>query len=197
MGFLSITKLPIIVWKHWHDASTWKLWIQWATGVTGLPLVDAALREMIQTGYCSNRVRQNAASVLAKDLGIDWRAGAEWFQFLLCDHCVGANWGNWLYFAGVGNDPKNRHFRTVSQALKYDKDGAYVKKWLPELTEIIATMKTPLPLDVRNELHLRPWDFVTETNLWKQPIVSPDTQYTWHDLERLKRKGQLYDDTSP
>lgn len=108
-------------------------WKAWATGTTGLPLVDACMRELIRTGYASNRVRQNAASVLAKDLGLDWRAGAEWFQFLLSDHCVAANWGNWLYFSGVGPDPKQRHFCTVSQALKYDAGGTYVRKWLPEL----------------------------------------------------------------
>jgi len=71
-------------------------------------LVDAGAREMMATGYCSNRVRQNMASVLAKDLKLDWRIGAEWFQFCLQDHCVGANWGNWMYFGGVGSDPKVR-----------------------------------------------------------------------------------------
>jgi len=64
-------------------------WRRWATGHTGLPLVDAAMRQLQQTGYCSNRVRQNAASLLAKDLRLDWRAGAEWFQWLLTDHEVG------------------------------------------------------------------------------------------------------------
>jgi deoxyribodipyrimidine photo-lyase len=118
-----------LVWKKWDD-ETLQQWERWATGQTGLPLIDAAMREMIQTGYCSNRVRQNAASVLTKDLGTDWRAGAEWFQFLLSDHCVGANWGNWLYFSGKGSDPKTRHFRTVSQALKYDANGIYVMKRL-------------------------------------------------------------------
>lgn len=67
-------------------------WNRWAQGSTGFPLVDAAMKELMATGYCSNRVRQNAASVLTKDLHIDWRAGAEWYQFLLEDHCVAANW---------------------------------------------------------------------------------------------------------
>jgi deoxyribodipyrimidine photo-lyase len=97
-----------------YNAVTTNQWERWAMGQTGLPLVDAAMIELQTSGYCSNRVRQNAASVLTKDLGLDWRAGAEWFQLLLEDHCVGANWGNWQYFAGVGGDPKHRHFRTVS-----------------------------------------------------------------------------------
>jgi deoxyribodipyrimidine photo-lyase len=120
---------------------------------------------------------------LSKDLGIDWRAGAEWFQFLLEDHCVGANWGNWLYFSGVGSDPKQRHFRTVSQALKYDPDGGYVSKWLPKLGEISG-----------KEAHLRPWDY--DSVAWKEPIVSPQSQYTWHDYKRLTEEGTLIVDSS-
>jgi deoxyribodipyrimidine photo-lyase len=171
-----------ITWKSFDDDNTMKVWKFWATGETGLPLVDAAMKELIQTGYCSNRVRQNAASVLTKDLEIDWRAGAEWFQFLLCDHCVGANWGNWLYFSGMGSDPKNRHFRTVSQALKYDRDGTFVKKWCPELGSV----------DTSNdrEVHLRPWDFPEEVK-WKFPIVPPETQYTWNDQEQMKQSGTI------
>ncbi|KAG7351065.1 DNA photolyase, FAD-binding/Cryptochrome [Nitzschia inconspicua] len=172
----------VIVWKDWQNESV-QLWHQWATGQTGLPLIDAGLRELIQTGYCSNRVRQNAASVLTKDLGLDWRAGAEWFQFLLIDHCVGANWGNWLYFSGKGSDPKHRHFHTVSQALKYDKDGVYVKMWLPELRELV--------LSFDSEAYLRPWDFSKDASRWKIPIVPPESQYALPDLERLRAEGRL------
>jgi deoxyribodipyrimidine photo-lyase len=166
-----------LIWSDWNDPGVLHKWERWALGETGLPLVDAAMKELLATGYCSNRVRQNVASVLAKDLGIDWRAGAEWFQFLLEDHCVGANWGNWLYFSGVGPDPKHRHFRTVSQALKYDPDGSYVKQWLPQLGRLEG-----------NEAYLRPWDF---TDDWKEPIVLPESQYVWQDLQRLKEKGAL------
>jgi deoxyribodipyrimidine photo-lyase len=176
-----------IRWKSFDDHSVMQSWQHWASGKTHLPLVDAAMKELIQTGFCSNRVRQNAASVLTKDLGIDWRAGAEWFQFLLCDHCVGANWGNWLYFSGMGSDPKNRHFRTVSQALKYDRDGTFVKKWCPELKSIDAPSN--------KEIHLRPWDFPDEIQ-WKNPIVPPETQYTWIDQEQMKRTGSLIPELS-
>lgn len=164
-------------WEDWTDDVTLRKWEQWAWGETGLPLVDAAMKELLQTGYCSNRVRQNVASLLAKDLRLDWRAGAEWFQFLLGDHCVGANWGNWLYFSGVGPDPKERHFRTISQALKYDCEGKYVKQWIPSLKELDG-----------DEAFLRPWDY---TNEWKAPIVPPNTQYVWQDLQMLRETGKI------
>lgn len=167
----------MLIWSDWKESRTRQKWEQWALGETNLPLVDATMKELYATGYCSNRVRQNVASFLTKDLEIDWRAGAELFQFLLDDHCVGANWGNWLYFSGVGPDPKQRHFRTISQALKYDRNGHYVFKWLPELHSISG-----------DEAFLRPWDF---SDNWGQPIVSPETQYIWQDLERLKEGKQL------
>ena len=165
------------VWRTPSEAS--EAWARWATGQMGLPLPDAGMREMMRTGMCSNRVRQNAASVLAKDLRIDWRAGAEWFQWILADHEVSANWGNWAYFAGVGSDPKQRHFRTISQAAKYDPHGAYVRRWLPELA-VVADNPEAL---------LRPHAYgVSE---WPQPIVEPDSQLTWQDAERLSTTGRL------
>ena len=166
-----------------------KLWRSWATGGTGLPLVDAAMTELLQSGYCSNRVRQNAASVLTKDLNLDWRAGAEWFQFLLEDHCVSANWGNWLYFSGVGPDPKNRHFCTVSQAMKYDPNGTYVKQWIPSLQKLTSGTNK----NNEEEYFLRPWDFDPS---WQRPVVDPESQYTWRDLERLKETGRITDETT-
>ena len=170
-----------------------ELWRSWATGTTGLPLVDAAMAELLEKGYCSNRVRQNAASVLTKDLKLDWRAGAEWFQFLLEDHCVGANWGNWLYFSGVGPDPKNRHFCTVSQALKYDPNGEYVTQWVPSLRTIPSRSGDKQCQEAQEEYFLRPWDFDPS---WKGPLVDPETQYTWRDLERLKETGRLLEGSS-
>lgn len=74
-----------VQWKSISSKNDHGLFVKWAIGATGLPLIDAAMRELIQTGYCSNRVRQNAASLLAKDLQLDWRAGAEWFQICLED----------------------------------------------------------------------------------------------------------------
>eukprot|EP00593_Proboscia_inermis_P014522 CAMPEP_0171325948 /NCGR_PEP_ID=MMETSP0816-20121228/117132_1 /TAXON_ID=420281 /ORGANISM="Proboscia inermis, Strain CCAP1064/1" /LENGTH=151 /DNA_ID=CAMNT_0011825261 /DNA_START=381 /DNA_END=836 /DNA_ORIENTATION=- len=147
------------------------------------------------------------ASVLCNDLRIDWRAGAEFFQLCLVDHCVGANWGNWLYFSGVGPDPKHRHFRTVSQAVRYDPDGLYVTKWLPTLKRLAALVDTDgdslegkiaigdtsvgksiRKLDGRNEAYFRPWDYDPSWNV----IVDPTTQYTYQDKLRLDETGSLY-----
>ncbi|KAK4117758.1 cryptochrome, partial [Canariomyces notabilis] len=104
-------------------------------GTTGIGLIDASQRELLHTGYTSNRARQNVASFLSRHLGIDWRYGAEWYEMLLVDYDVSSNWANWQYMAGVGNDPRSglRIFNPVKQALEYDKDGQYIKSWVPEL----------------------------------------------------------------
>ncbi|GFO07232.1 cryptochrome dash-like [Plakobranchus ocellatus] len=109
----------------------------WKEGKTGVPYVDANMRELAATGFMSNRGRQNVASFLTKDLKLDWRLGAEWFESLLLDHDVCSNYGNWLYSAGLGNDPReNRKFNVVKQGLDYDGDGDYVRLWLPELAGV-------------------------------------------------------------
>lgn len=153
--------------------------IKWVSGRTNLPLVDAGMKELLTTGYTSNRVRQNLASVLTKDLKLDWRLGAEYFQLCLEDFCVAANFGNWAYFAGVGGDPKNRHFRTVSQAWRYDSNGRYVRKWIDRLQDVSEN-------DM--EAVLRPWDFLKG---WCVPTVPPETQLTWQDRERLDETGRI------
>jgi deoxyribodipyrimidine photo-lyase len=104
------------------------------SGHTGMGLIDAAQRELFWTGYSSNRARQNVASFIAKDLNIDWRLGAEWFECMLIDYDVASNWGNWQYVAGVGNDPReNRRFNAVKQAHDYDREGDFITTWIPEL----------------------------------------------------------------
>ncbi|KAJ2977055.1 hypothetical protein NUW58_g7925 [Xylaria curta] len=107
-------------------------------GTTGQSLIDASSRELIYTGYTSNRARQNVASFLSKHLNIDWRYGAEWYEYMLVDYDVNSNWANWQYVAGVGNDPRGeaRIFNPVKQAFDYDKDGEYVRRWVPELQRI-------------------------------------------------------------
>ncbi len=118
----------------WTDTRTFE---RWANGETGVPFIDANMRELNQTGFMSNRGRQNVASFLVKDLGIDWRMGAWYFEYALLDYDVASNWGNWAYVAGVGNDPReNRYFNILSQAKKYDPKGDYVRYWLPELAKI-------------------------------------------------------------
>lgn len=111
---------------------------RFSAGTTGMGLIDASQRELLHTGYTSNRARQNVASFLTKHLGIDWRFGAEWYEMLLMDYDVSSNWANWQYVAGVGNDPRGeaRIFNPVKQAFDYDKDGSYVKTWVPEVKSL-------------------------------------------------------------
>ncbi len=128
-----LQNLPI-PWKQ-----DWEHFDAWRQGMTGYPLVDANMRELAATGFMSNRGRQNVASFLTKNLGIDWRMGAEWFESLLVDYDVCSNWGNWNYTAGVGNDARGfRYFNIPKQAKDYDPDGTYVKHWLPELQALPA-----------------------------------------------------------
>ncbi len=109
----------------------------WKKGETGIPFVDANMRELNETGFMSNRGRQIVASYLVKDLKQDWRFGAAYFEQELIDYDVTSNWGNWAYVAGVGNDPReNRYFNILTQAGRYDGKGEYVKHWLPELSDL-------------------------------------------------------------
>jgi len=124
-----------IPWKE-----DWPRFDLWRQGQTGFPLVDANMRELAATGFMSNRGRQNVASFLTKNLGINWQMGAEWFESLLIDYDVCSNWGNWNYTAGVGNDARGfRFFNIIKQSKDYDPEGAYVKHWLPELAHIPAS----------------------------------------------------------
>ncbi|GAB5519646.1 MAG: DASH family cryptochrome [Rhodothermales bacterium] len=120
-------------WRH-DDAD----FERWASGQTGIPFIDANMRELNATGFMSNRGRQNVASFFAKSLNLEWRRGAAYFEQQLVDYDVTSNWGNWAYAAGVGNDPRDRYFNIVGQAQRYDPDGAYVKTWVPELAKIPA-----------------------------------------------------------
>lgn len=103
----------------------------WIDGQTGVDFVDANMIELKQTGFMSNRGRQNVASYLCNDLKLDWRHGAAYFEQQLIDYDVCSNWGNWACLAGVGNDPRgNRYFNIDKQAQDYDKNKAFRKLWL-------------------------------------------------------------------
>lgn len=121
------------VWRQDQDQFE-----KWKTGQTGSPFVDACMRELLYTGFLNNRGRQNVASFLAKDLEIDWRMGAEYFESMLKDHDVHSNYGNWQYVSGVGCDPREgfRHFNILKQGKDYDPDGSYIKLWCPELENL-------------------------------------------------------------
>lgn len=104
----------------------------WCEGRTGQPFIDANMRELAATGWMSNRGRQNVASYLVHDQGLDWRMGAWWFEHHLIDFDPCSNWGNWQYVAGVGNDPREgRRFDPERQAGLYDTDGGHVRRWGP------------------------------------------------------------------
>jgi deoxyribodipyrimidine photo-lyase len=116
-----------------------ELFGRWAQGQTGAPFIDANMRELLASGFMSNRGRQNVASYFVKDLGLNWQLGAAWFEYLLVDYDPCSNWGNWNYVAGVGNDPReNRYFNIAKQAETYDPKGFYIKTWLPELSKVPA-----------------------------------------------------------
>ncbi|KAA0160490.1 hypothetical protein FNF28_05446 [Cafeteria roenbergensis] len=90
------------------------------------------------SGFMSNRGRQNVASFLARDLEADWRVGAEWFESLLADHDPCSNYGNWTYVAGVGADPReDRYFSIPKQARNYDGHGTFMRLWLPEGLDVV------------------------------------------------------------
>jgi deoxyribodipyrimidine photo-lyase len=104
---------------------------RWHSGNTGEPLVDAGMRELLQSGYLSNRMRQIVASYWVYDLQGDWRLGASWFESQLVDYDVYSNQGNWLYLAGRGTDPRGgRRFNIAKQTQDHDPRGEYQSLWL-------------------------------------------------------------------
>jgi len=115
----------------WRDND--KAFQKWQNGETGDDFVDANMRELRETGFMSNRGRQNVASYLVHQLKIDWRKGAAWFESLLIDYDVCSNYGNWMYAGGVGNDPRDRVFNTKKQADRYDTEGRFRDLWLKQV----------------------------------------------------------------
>lgn len=131
--YLSGTKDKKLDWKKKNEESI-ELFNKWKNGETGYPYIDANMIELKTTGFMSNRGRQMVASFLVKDLKLDWRWGAEYFESMLIDHDVASNYGNWNYSAGIGADPRqDRYFNVFKQAFTYDRNCYYVKKWIPEL----------------------------------------------------------------
>jgi hypothetical protein len=132
-------------------------------------VVDAAMKELRTTGFTANRCRQVCVSMLVRDLRQDWRLGAELFQWLLVDHDVGSNWGNWRYFAGVGCDPKQRYYCSISQGLRYDPSAEFVKLWLPCVAGLPAKQAHFAPLP-----GLRP-------QCWPEPVIDPMAHISYGD----------------
>lgn len=122
----------------WDDAPD--LWQAWCDGRTGYPLVDAAMRQLRQTGWMHNRLRMVAASFLTKDLGIDWREGERYFAQHLLDYDLAANNGGWQWAASTGCDaqPWFRIFNPTLQSQRFDPDGDFIRHYVPELAGLPA-----------------------------------------------------------
>jgi deoxyribodipyrimidine photo-lyase len=111
----------------------------WRDGRTGVPIVDAGMRQLRREGWMHSRARLLAASYLVKQLGVDWRVGAEHFFDLLADGDPASNAGNWQWVAGTGTDTRpNRVFNPIAQARRFDPDGAYVRRYVPEVADLPA-----------------------------------------------------------
>jgi deoxyribodipyrimidine photo-lyase len=112
----------------------------WCEGRTGYPLIDAAMLQLNRTGYMHNRLRMVTASFLVKDLGIDWRRGERYFADQLNDYDLAANNGGWQWAASTGCDaqPYFRIFNPITQSEKFDADGRFIKRYLPQLAKLPA-----------------------------------------------------------
>ncbi len=125
-----IFKIEGILQKEYEWKNDQELIEQWINGETTEPFVNANMIELKKTGWMSNRGRQNVASYFAKELELDWRIGAAYFESLLIDYDVHSNYGNWQYVAGVGNDPRDRKFNIKLQAERYDPQQKFQQLWL-------------------------------------------------------------------
>ena len=129
-----IFKLNGILQHDYEWKTNDKAFREWKNGNTREPFVNANMIELQRTGFMSNRGRQNVASFWAKEWEQDWRIAAKYFESMLIDYDVHSNYGNWMYNAGVGNDPRDRKFNIKRQAEMYDAQGKYQKLWLnPDL----------------------------------------------------------------
>ena len=138
--------LPDVALKPAYDNIAWRDdpdgFERWCTGRTGYPIVDAGMRQLTTTGWMHNRVRMICASFLVKDLLIDWRRGERFFRHHLVDADIAQNAGNWQWVAGTGPDaaPYFRIFNPTSQSQKFDPDGEYIRRWVPELADVPESM---------------------------------------------------------
>ena len=156
----------------WGDGLKWannSQWIEaWKTGQTGYPIVDAAMRQLNQTGWMHNRLRMIVASFLIKDLHIDWRIGERYFMKRLIDGDYAANNGGWQWCASTGCDgqPYFRIFNPITQSERFDPSGAFIRQWIPEL------------VGVPDKYIHKPWAWPDVRNLsYPDPIVD-------HKVER-------------
>ncbi len=138
----------------------------WCAGRTGYPIVDAGMRQLLATGWMHNRLRMIVASFLVKDLHLEWTLGARYFMERLVDGDLANNQHGWQWTAGTGTDPAPyfRIYNPVLQGKKFDPDGAYVRRWVPELKALSA-----------KEIH-EPWKLAPPPEAYPAPIVEHDTE---------------------
>ena len=158
----------------------------WQKGMTGYPLIDAGLRELWQTGYMHNRVRMVVASFLCKDLMIHWQEGAKWFWDTLLDADLASNSASWQWCAGCGADaaPFFRIFNPTIQSEKFDAEGLYIRRWVPELSK--------MPNKFIHKPHEAPEEILQQAqielgNTYPKPIVDHKSAR----LEALERYKNL------
>ncbi len=169
---------PDIGWKNFQerfDEFPWRAdghehLEAWQRGMTGYPIIDAGMRELWQTGYMHNRVRMVVGSFLVKHLLIDWRQGEKWFWDTLVDGDPANNPASWQWIAGCGADaaPYFRVFNPMLQGNKFDSDGEYVRKYVPELSKL-PNQFIHAPFDVQPEI-LKQYG-VTLGKTYPHPIV--------------------------
>jgi len=186
----------MILWHHPHvaehsyrpeyDALEWETgpaadanFAAWCSGRTGYPLVDAAMAQLNATGYMHNRLRMVVASFLTKDLGVDWRRGERYFAQQLNDFDLAANNGGWQWAASTGCDaqPWFRIFNPVTQSRRFDPDGEFIRRYVPELAA----------LDAR-EVHA-PWLVPASIQRTKGVVVGRDYPAPIVDHARARRQA--------
>ena len=154
---------------------------RWKAGTTGFPMVDAGMRQLLAEGWMHNRVRMIVASFLVKDLHLEWQTGAEWFEHCLSDFDPASNSHGWQWTAGCGTDasPYYRVFNPILQGYKFDPEGNYVRKYIPELSHLQGS-----------EVH-EPWLLVDGLiNGYPEPMLdhSKERDESLRRLEEIKEK---------
>lgn len=179
---------PDSAWRNWNhdfdaievddDEAAQLVFEAWKEGRTGFPIVDAGMRQLAATGFTHNRVRMIVASFLVKDLHLPWQWGARWFLDQLVDGDLASNQHGWQWAAGCGTDaaPYFRVFNPLLQGKKFDPDGDYIRRWIPQL----ATPELADLVDVHNLGTDRPRSY-------PEPIVD----HAEERLEALRRYGRL------
>lgn len=188
-------KLPDENWRDTFDAYPWaeneSYLTAWQKGLTGYPIVDAGMRELWQTGYMHNRVRMIVASFLIKHLGISWKAGEAWFRDTLVDADLANNAASWQWVAGSGADaaPFFRIFNPMIQGAKFDPQGDYVRRWVPELAAL-DTKYLHAPFDAPDSSLKRAGITLGET--YPKPIVDHASARAaaLEGYEKVKEAGQ-------